>query len=551
MRRIVLGLVLLLAIVGLGGLWAQMARPQAQATDPVFGTSTQTTTGATTGAATNAPPLATEPMVEATGSTYFVAVNGTDGAAGSETAPWRTLQYAVDAVAPGDTILVRGGTYTAGFVVGVSGTAVGGWITLRNYPNEHPVIDGSTITATPENSNLITIEDQSYWRIEGLALRNYQSNRVDVVPIGIYVGGTAHHIQLLSNEIDHIATHASASEANAHGLAVYGTNGSTAVHHLTIANNHLHDLILGNSESMVINGNVQTFTVTQNLVHDNDNIGIDIIGFEGTSPNPATDRARDGLVSLNTVYHIDSSSNPSYGGARAADGIYVDGGRDIVIERNTVYANNIGMEVTSENSGGSAEGVIVRNNWIYHNDVVGISIGGYDPQRGSTFNCTFVNNTFLGNDTLETGSGEFLFQFDAHNNILENNLFFANNQGLLVSSIYANALNNTLDYNLYFAPGNNAWWVWHGTDYNSLAAFRTAVNGESHALLANPLLVNPSTPDLHLQANSPAINAGLNGTAVGGQDGDGGPRIQNGTIDIGADEYGESHIFLPILRRPV
>jgi len=35
------------------------------------------------------------------------------------------------------------------------------------------------------------------------------------------------------------------------------------------------------SESMVLNGNVEHFVVSHNKVHDNDNIGIDFIGFEG------------------------------------------------------------------------------------------------------------------------------------------------------------------------------------------------------------------------------------------------------------------------------
>ena len=53
---------------------------------------------------------------------------------------------------------------------------------------------------------------------------------------------------------------------------------------------------------MVLNGNVEFFTVSNNIVHDNDNIGIDFIGFEGENPDPALDRARDGTVVGNLVY---------------------------------------------------------------------------------------------------------------------------------------------------------------------------------------------------------------------------------------------------------
>ena len=43
--------------------------------------------------------------------------------------------------------------------------------------------------------------------------------------------------------------------------------------------NELRDLVLGNSEAMVLNGNVNGFEVRENFVHDCNNLGIDFIGF--------------------------------------------------------------------------------------------------------------------------------------------------------------------------------------------------------------------------------------------------------------------------------
>ena len=48
------------------------------------------------------------------GKTYYVATTGSDTAAGTSAAPWKTLQKAANAVAAGDTVIVRAGTY-AGF----------------------------------------------------------------------------------------------------------------------------------------------------------------------------------------------------------------------------------------------------------------------------------------------------------------------------------------------------------------------------------------------------------------------------------------------------
>src|SRR5215475_4763111 len=57
----------------------------------------------------------------ASAATYYVATSGNDANIGSSTAPWSTLQHAVEAIAPGDTILVRSGTY-AGCRIRNSGT---------------------------------------------------------------------------------------------------------------------------------------------------------------------------------------------------------------------------------------------------------------------------------------------------------------------------------------------------------------------------------------------------------------------------------------------
>ncbi|GAH41211.1 unnamed protein product, partial [marine sediment metagenome] len=111
---------------------------------------------------------------------------------------------------------------------------------------------------------------------------------------------------------------------------------------------------------------VENFTVVGNLIHDNNNIGIDAIGYEGTSPQAAYDRARNGVISGNTVYNITSFGNPDYGNVYAADGIYVDGGTHIVIERNTVHDSDLNVELASEHKGKLTDYITLRNNLIYH-----------------------------------------------------------------------------------------------------------------------------------------------------------------------------------------
>ena len=76
---------------------------------------------------------------------YFVANSGSNSAAGTAEAPWQTLQFAANAVAPGDRVTVRAGTYT-GFYLDTSGTAAASGDGRRIQVNGFwPVTDAATV----------------------------------------------------------------------------------------------------------------------------------------------------------------------------------------------------------------------------------------------------------------------------------------------------------------------------------------------------------------------------------------------------------------------
>ncbi|MCK5921798.1 MAG: DUF1565 domain-containing protein, partial [Methylococcales bacterium] len=249
-------------------------------------------------------------------TTYYVATTGNDANPGTLAQPWATVQHAATTAVAGDTVLVRGGSYGERVTIANSGTA-GNIITFKNYPDETPILDGTSVTVPGSDNGLFLIDSKNYIRIEGVELRNYTTSNEDRVPVGIFVVGSAHHIDLIDNLLHHIETNGR-SDGNAHGIAVYGSDPSNSIHDIMIDGNELRDMKLGNSEAMVLNGNVEQFTVQNNSVHDNDNIGIDLIGFEGTASDPLVDQARDGVVRDNVVYNIDTITNPAYGGERSA-----------------------------------------------------------------------------------------------------------------------------------------------------------------------------------------------------------------------------------------
>jgi hypothetical protein len=475
-------------------------------------------------------------------SVFYVATDGNDSNPGSAAQPWQTIQKAGDAAPAGSTICVRGGVYQEQVQINVSGSAAAGPITFRNAEGETPVLDGTGLSVPEQPSGIFLIADQSYITIQGFEIRNYRTAVPGAVPVGIHVTGSSHHIQIRNNRIHAIETNAPVDAdllgADAHGIAVYGTKAPASINNIEIEGNELYDLKLGSSETLVVNGNVENFTVSGNTIHDVDNIGIDIIGFEGTAPDGAYDQARQGLISGNTVYNVSSYGNPAYGDEYCAGGIYVDGGADTVIEQNIVYAADIGIELASEHQGRSTSRITVRNNFVYENRVTGISLGGYDELRGSTQECVIVNNTLYNNDTLQDGSGEIGLAFDTRNNIITNNILYANEQSLLIENSFATNSGNLVDYNLYYAPAGSqeSEWRWKNQTYQGFDAYQQATGNDAHSLFTDPRFVSLVQPDLHLQPGSPAVDAGDTLSEAGTQDIDGGSRVQGSGIDIGADE---------------
>jgi hypothetical protein len=475
-------------------------------------------------------------------STFYVSTAGDDSNSGAQTAPWRTVQHAADTVRAGSTVNVRGGVYEELVTIRASGNATDGYITFRSYPGETAVLDAEHFAPSARQA-VLTIHNQSYVRIEGFEIRNFRTAEHRLSPLGISIIGSGSHIELLKNNVHHIeqtfpGRDAPGSGANGFGIAVYGTDAKTPISELIIDGNEVHHLKTGSSESLVVNGNVTNFRITHNVVHDNNNIGIDVIGFERTAPDPAVDQARDGVVSGNLVYNITSRGNPAYQNEENSDGIYVDGGTRILIEQNVMHDVDFGIELASEHKDRATSYITARNNLIYHCHTAGVSIGGYTPERGHTDHSTVVNNTLYDNDTSGTGSGEFQMQWNMADNIFANNIVYAGTHCLIAlnkSYVDKNHPPVAIDHNLYYcASGAKAsTWAEASGTVTGFDKYVESTGSDRHSRFLDPHFVDV-TKDFHLRSDSPAIVAGTNdGVPVGELDIEGSPRVKSGKIDIG------------------
>jgi hypothetical protein len=116
-------------------------------------------------------------------SALYVSPSGTDGAAGTVTAP-TTLTSAISRIASGGTIYMRGGTYayssTVTIPAGSNGTSAAR-TTLSAYPGETPVLNFSAQSESSSNRGIQL--NANHWKIHGLVVERAGDN-------GIYVGGS-------------------------------------------------------------------------------------------------------------------------------------------------------------------------------------------------------------------------------------------------------------------------------------------------------------------------------------------------------------------------
>lgn len=89
---------------------------------------------------------------------HSLSPSGSDDNPGTAAAPWRTFDYALEQLEPGDILTVRGGIYVEAEVrpALTPGTASAP-ITVRAYPGERPVIKG-----------LVRLTDADYWHLDGI-----------------------------------------------------------------------------------------------------------------------------------------------------------------------------------------------------------------------------------------------------------------------------------------------------------------------------------------------------------------------------------------------
>ncbi len=416
------------------------------------------------------------------GNIYYVAPTGDDGHAGDLLHPWRTIHQAANTLAAGDTIYIRAGTYSERVIPQNSGSA-GQPITYAAYPGETVTVDGSGITLPDDLAGLIHISEQSHIIIAGLRV--------------IHAGPHNDNAGILILNSSHITVENNLTyDTSSSGIGVWGSD------HVIIDGNQVEEAGGGGQQECITVAGTDTFEVRGNEVFNCHKEGID-----------AKDGASNGQIYRNHVHHTEQV------------GIYVDAWDkhtyNIAVYQNIVHdiQNNNGFAIGSE-QGGLLENVWVYNNIAYNNRYVGLTL--HDCCPGPTThpvrNILVVNNTFYHNGWTVWGGGIAVDNPDIQNVTIRNNI---------------------VSQNLYFqiAVNPNIPTQYLAIDHNLIDGYRGTENevyGDD-VVQGNPLFMDASGANFHLQTGSPAIDRG-SAVDAPAYDYDGLTRPQDGNQD-GAAEY--------------
>lgn len=238
--------------------------------------------------------------------TYYISPDGNDENTGSMNYPFRTIQHGIDSIKPGETLIIRDGTYKESLdISNKTGSTSLGYI-LKAYDGEEVVIDLSGM----DKAYAIRVTNSSDWTIENINLNNINQYGFSLLD--------SQNITIKSGSI------------SGNGISgIYGTN---------ITNCAVNEIEIKSSANGTINkgiymANSSGCTVDKCII---DLMGEEGIYFEAGNANSIT----AGIITGNST------------------GIAVADSTGCIVYNNTLYNNSNNDMAFS----GAATGNIVKNN---------------------------------------------------------------------------------------------------------------------------------------------------------------------------------------------
>jgi hypothetical protein len=500
------------------------------------------------------PPTATPPPSPL--KIIRVATTGSDASdCGTAAAPCRTVQHAVDIAQLGGEVRVATGVYTdvqtradVRQIVHIAKTVtVRGGYTTNNWTTPDPEINQTTLDARGFG-RVIYITGNITPTVEGLHLTGGDATGLGGSSSGRDAGG---------------GVYVHAATATISSCVVVGNTASTAdggfgggLYLLDSASTLVSNTVVSNTASIAAEGYGGGLYLLNSAATLQNNT------VQGNTASTATWGLGGGLflwysdatLQGNTIQNnTASTASLGFGG-----GLFFDR-NDATLQNNTI-ADNIGSTAAEGQGGGvylSDSDAMFDSNTIISNVATSNPTAtgrGGGLYMGTPNPFTLTNNLIASNHANTEGSGLWIEVYSSgfisgrlsHNTIADNH---GSGPGVYVDGyttlIFTNTSISGHSVGITVTTGNTATlegtlWYDNGIDTGGGGTILTGTVN----IYDDPVFVNPTAWDYHLDVDSPAINAGVDADVPVDIDGD--PRFW--PYDIGADEFVE-HIYLPLTRR--
>lgn len=436
------------------------------------------------------PKTATTPAAAQAFTIKFVdAVNGLDTNAGTEAAPYKTIQRAADVVAAGGTVLVRAGLYTRtnGFaVVAISRSGLAtSPTTYKAYPGERPKVRTT----------------------KGLHYAGFDVRHVEYVVVdGFEIEGHLNDVTVAEADAAY-ATHKATGKTpgpvtSSCGVSVEGRIANQPIptpHHIVLRNLWIHDHPLCGIGAM----GADYLTVENNRISNvgrYSTLGGSGISFQSSKPIDGDTTTPKMIIRNNVVSEaINDYPCNCYSFKQPTDG------------------NGIIIDV--QTAAGYFGKTVIANNIVFNN-------GGRGIHVYKSNNVDVLFNTTVRNSTKEiTGDGEITSQNSTNVRVYNNIMAARTDRPLNLLAYAAPADAATVDFNFNVMLGGNRYTA------------STGLTGGANNRVADPQFIAETGPQAHrLKPTSPALNSAWNGVAAPATDAYLAPRPRGGVADVGAVE---------------